>query len=127
MPACAPSGRSSALAWSRARPGGWRRASFTNPKLSLHTLHTHIGTYILDPGAYAVAARKLVALREQIRVEQKHVISCLNLGGGFPSHSLLHGMVGEPEQYIPPIERYADAITSVLNELPTKLRPESAL
>lgn len=96
----------------------------TNPKLSLHTLHTHIGTYILDPGAYAVAARKLVALREQIRVEQKHVISCLNLGGGFPSHSLLHGMVGEPEQYIPPIERYADAITAVLNELPTKLRPE---
>lgn len=95
-----------------------------NPKLSLHTLHTHIGTYILDPGAYAVAARKLVGLREQIRVEQKHLISCLNLGGGFPSHSLLHGMVGEPEQHIAPIEHYADAITAVLNELPTKLRPE---
>ena len=44
-----------------------------NPKLSLHTLHTHIGTYILDPAAYAVAARKLVGLREQIRVELKHL------------------------------------------------------
>lgn len=95
-----------------------------NPKLSLHTLHTHIGTYILDPAAYAVAARKLVGLREQIRVELKHLVTCLNLGGGFPSLSLLHGMVGDPEQYVPPIERYADAITAVLNELPTKLRPE---
>ena len=95
-----------------------------NPGLSLHTLHTHIGTYILDPGAYANATRKLVALREQVRVEHKHLISCLNLGGGFPSHSLLHDMVGEPEQHIPPIERYADAITAVLNELPARQRPE---
>lgn len=95
-----------------------------NPKLSLHTLHTHIGTYILDPGAYATAARKLIGLREQIRAESGHLIPCLNLGGGFPSKSLLHGMVGTPEQNVPPIEFYADAITGVLNELPTRQRPE---
>ncbi|MGE5470531.1 MAG: diaminopimelate decarboxylase [Bacteroidota bacterium] len=94
-----------------------------NPKLVLHTLHTHIGTYILEPKAYGIAVRKLVALREQIRVEHKHLVSCLNLGGGFPSHSLLHGMIGNPEQLIPPIELYAEEITSVLNELPVKQRP----
>ncbi|WP_428826704.1 hypothetical protein ACLIKD_00390 [Azonexus sp. IMCC34842] len=94
-----------------------------NPKLQLHTLHTHIGTYILEPAAYGIAARKLVGLREQIRVEYQHLVPCLNLGGGFPSQSVLHGMVGSPELLIPAIERYADAVTAVLNELPHKLRP----
>lgn len=94
-----------------------------NPNLRLHTLHTHIGTYILDPSAYGVATRKLVALREQIRVEHRHLVACLNLGGGFPSQSMLHGMTGAPELAIPPIEGYADALTAVLNELPRKQRP----
>jgi len=95
-----------------------------NPKLKLHTLHTHIGTYILSPEAYGVAAQKLVALREQIYTEHNQLVDCLNLGGGFPSHSLLHGMIGPPEQIISPIEAYADAITEVLNKLPEKKRPQ---
>jgi diaminopimelate decarboxylase len=94
-----------------------------NPKLRLHTLHTHIGTYILEPNAYRVAVTKLVALREQIHAEHGHLVACLNLGGGFPSHSLLHGMEGPPERVIPPIEAYADAVTEVLNQLPAKKRP----
>lgn len=94
-----------------------------NPNLQLNSLHTHIGTYILEPAAYGVAARKLVALREQIRVEHQHLVSCLNLGGGFPSKSLLHGMADTSESTIPPLECYADAVTSVLNELPSKQRP----
>lgn len=76
-----------------------------NPHLRLHTFHTHIGTYILDPNAYRVAATKLVALREQIFVEHQHLVSCLNLGGGFPSQSLLHGMEGPAERVIPPLKR----------------------
>lgn len=95
-----------------------------NPNLKLHTLHTHIGTYILSPEAYRVAAEKLVALREQIHVEFNHLVGCLNLGGGFPSHSLLHGMTGPAEQIIAPIEAYADAVTDVLNSLPEKKRPK---
>lgn len=95
----------------------------TNPKLRLHTLHTHIGTYILAPDAYRVAAQKLVALREHIDAEHGHLIDCINLGGGFPSYSLLHGMIGPAEQVVPPIEAYADAITEVLNKLPAKKRP----
>lgn len=96
----------------------------TNPNLRLHTFHTHIGTYILDPNAYRVAAQKLVALREQIYVEHNHLIDCINLGGGFPSHSLLHGMTGPVEQEIPPIEAYADAITEVFNSLPEDKKPQ---
>lgn len=94
-----------------------------NPNLRLHTLHTHIGTYILAPSAYGVAAQKLVALRERIHDAHHHLVECINLGGGFPSLSLLHGMVGPAEAVIPPIEAYADAISNVLNALPEKKRP----
>jgi len=94
-----------------------------NPKLSLHTIHSHIGTYILAPEAYRVTAQKLVALREQIFLEQDHLVDCLNLGGGIPSHSLLHGMVKPADHLIRPIEEYAEAITGVLNKLPEKKRP----
>jgi len=94
-----------------------------NPKLKLHTLHSHIGTYILSPNAYRISAQKLLALREQIYAEHNHLIDCINLGGGFPSHSLLHGMFGPPEQVIPDIESYADAITEVFNGLPKKKQP----
>ncbi|MDO9365685.1 MAG: hypothetical protein Q7T58_05005 [Methylotenera sp.] len=98
-----------------------------NPNLRLHTFHTHIGTYILDPNAYRVAVTKLVALREQIHIEYKHLVPCLNLGGGFPSQSLLYGMEGPAERVILPIEAYADAITEVLNRLPAKRRPQLRL
>jgi diaminopimelate decarboxylase len=95
----------------------------SNPNLRLHTLHTHIGTYILSPDAYRVAAQKLLALREHIHVAHGHLAECINLGGGFPSNSLLHGMVGPAEQVVPTIEAYADAITDVFNRLPAKKRP----
>ncbi|MBS0517115.1 MAG: diaminopimelate decarboxylase [Proteobacteria bacterium] len=94
-----------------------------NPKLKLHTLHCHIGTYILAPEAYGITARKLVALREQLHSRYGHLVECLNLGGGFPSHSLLHGMAGPAETAVRPVEDYADAITDVLNDLPARKRP----
>lgn len=94
-----------------------------NPNLILHTLHTHIGTYILSPNAYAVSAQKLLALREHLNNEHNHLVECINLGGGFPSQSLLHGMIGPADQAVPAIESYADAITDVFNKLPESKRP----
>jgi diaminopimelate decarboxylase len=94
-----------------------------NPNFRLHTLHTHMGTFILDPSAYRIATQKLVALRDRLHIEHGHLVDCLNLGGGFPSYSLLHGMPGPAEQTVPSIEAYADAITEVLNDLPENRRP----
>lgn len=92
-----------------------------NPRLRLHTLHTHIGTYILEPRAYAVAAQHLLALRSAVSDGTGYLVPCVNLGGGFPSGGLLHG---QPENMkAPPIEDYAAAIAGVLNQLPRKLRP----
>ena len=98
-----------------------------HPRLKLHTLHTHIGTYILAPEAYRVAASKLLALRAQIEDEHRHVVACINLGGGFPSLSVLHGATLPAEAFIPPIEAYADAIAGVLNKLPARSRPQLRL
>lgn len=94
-----------------------------NPRFSLEALHAHIGTYILSPAAYGTAARKLIALREELDAKYGHLVDCINLGGGFPSLSLLHGMPGPPEQTIPPIENYAEEITSVLRKLPDDRQP----
>jgi len=96
-----------------------------NRKLRLHTLHSHIGTNIFVPEAYAVATKKLVALRDLVYRATKILIPCLNLGGGFPSSMKLHGMLDDFK--IPPIEAYADAITGVLNRLPKKQRPQLRL
>lgn len=96
-----------------------------NPHLKLHTLHSHIGTYVLEPKAYAVAAERLVILRELISRKTGHLVPCINLGGGFPSASLLHEM---PEKTkVPPIEEYAEAIAGVLNQLPRAQRPQLRL
>ncbi len=94
-----------------------------NPALRLHTLHTHIGTYVLDPEAYRVATQVLLGLREALREETGHLVGCLNLGGGFASDSLLHGMAGPASSVIPSIDRYAEAITGPLNQLPARERP----
>lgn len=94
-----------------------------NSGLMLDTIHCHIGTYILDPEAYRRACRILIALREQILSECGHLVPCLNLGGGIPSSSLLHGMIGPPEINIPSIENYAEVITSQLKALPKAKRP----
>lgn len=94
-----------------------------HPHLKLHTLHSHIGTYLLDPRAYSVATQVLLGLRELLREETGHLAECINLGGGFPSDSLLHGMVGPAAAVIPPIEAYAEAIASEIRRLPARQRP----
>jgi len=96
-----------------------------NPHLNLHTLHSHIGTYVLEPKAYAVAAERLVTLREAVFRKTGHLVPCVNLGGGFPSNGLMHEM---PENTkVPPIEAYAEAIAGVLNALPRAQRPQLRL
>jgi len=97
----------------------------SNPHLKLHTLHSHIGTYVLEPKAYTVATQRLVELRNTIFGKTGYLVPCLNLGGGFPSSSSLHEL---PENTkVPPIEDYAAAIAGVLNELPSKQRPQLRL
>jgi diaminopimelate decarboxylase len=96
--------------------------------LKLSGLHTHIGTYILDPQAYRTAARKLMIFRQKIKQELGVEICTLNLGGGFASRNTLHGQYLPAEQVVPSFEAYAEAISQgILDNLPAGQVPPKLL
>ena len=86
----------------------------TLPNLRLQGLHCHVGTFILDPENYRVAARQLVALALEAEKIGAGPIRYLNLGGGFASHARLHYQYLPPEQTTPSIDRYAEAICDTI-------------
>lgn len=75
-------------------------------------LHAHIGTFMMSPNAYAVAANKLIdlAIRTQNKFNKR--IQYIDLGGGFPSQNNLKGAFFPGTDSVPPLEDYAEAITS---------------
>ncbi|MFZ4464675.1 MAG: alanine racemase, partial [Bacteroidales bacterium] len=59
--------------------------------LELVGLHTHIGTFMLSPNAYAVAASKLANLAQKLQQKYDHEIKYIDMGGGFASKNTLKG------------------------------------
>ncbi|MGL1886706.1 MAG: alanine racemase [Reichenbachiella sp.] len=84
--------------------------------LNLSGLHSHIGTFVLDPTAYGVQIKKMVAFMQTIESKYETVIKYLDIGGGFPSKNRLKGIYLPPDVAIPEIESYADEICSSLLE-----------
>jgi diaminopimelate decarboxylase len=80
-------------------------------------LHTHIGTFLLDPNAHGQAARKLARFANEIRAAHGVKIGFLDLGGGFASPNALKGQYLAGDPATPPLSRYADAIADGLSEL----------
>lgn len=83
-------------------------------KLDLVGLHTHIGTYMLTPSAYAVAAGKMADLAINIKLKFNKVISYIDMGGGFASKNTLKGSYYQGSDTVPDISEYAEAITTTL-------------
>lgn len=83
-------------------------------KLNLIGLHCHIGTYMLTPNAYAVAAGKLAELALSIRKRYKKMVSYIDMGGGFASKNTIKGSLQLGADYVPDISQYAEAICSTL-------------
>jgi diaminopimelate decarboxylase len=82
--------------------------------LELVGLHCHLGTYILQPAAYGVAATKLAALALRCQQELRVPIAYLDLGGGFPSQNTLKGSYLPGPDAVPPLDDYAAAIADAL-------------
>ncbi len=82
--------------------------------MELVGLHTHIGTFMLAPSAYATAAFKLAELASSIRKKYKHDISYIDMGGGFASNNTLKGGLLPGHDISPSIGEFAEAITSAL-------------
>jgi len=90
--------------------------------MELVGLHTHIGTYIMSPSAYGVAAAKLAELAVRTQRKFNHTVKYLDLGGGFATKNTLKGAYLPGTDTCPAFDQYADAITSAI--LNSEIRPE---
>ncbi len=83
-------------------------------QLELAGLHCHIGTFVLEPAAYGRAAERLAELALMSRRETGVAVRYLDLGGGFASRATLHAQYAPGIDTSPPVDDYAEAITSAL-------------
>jgi diaminopimelate decarboxylase len=82
--------------------------------LDLVGIHCHIGTFMLSPNAYAIAARNLCELAWSVKERFGKTIEYIDLGGGFPSTNTLKGAYLPGTDTVPSIDQFADAITDVI-------------
>nr|WP_307844792.1 diaminopimelate decarboxylase [Actinotalea solisilvae] len=59
------------------------RAVLARPELELLGIHSHIGSQILDPSGFELAAHKVMALRAELAALTGHLVPEVDLGGGF--------------------------------------------
>ncbi len=87
-----------------------------NDKMELLGLHAHIGTFMLAPSAYGIAAKKLSDLALNIKKKYKKNIQYIDMGGGFASKNTLKGSYLQGADTSPDFDQYAEAISSsILN------------
>jgi diaminopimelate decarboxylase len=83
-------------------------------KMELVGLHCHIGTFMLSPSAYGIAASKLAELALAIEQKYKHEIKYIDMGGGFASKNTLKGSYLPGTDTNPTFDDFAEAITTAL-------------
>ncbi|WP_457642842.1 alanine racemase [Persephonella sp.] len=92
----------------------------TGGKLILNGLHCHIGTFILEPDAYAKEVEKMVRFAYEVEDNFGFKIEYIDIGGGFPSKNKLKGTYLPPDVLVPSVDEYAEKITQSLY---SNLRP----
>lgn len=85
-------------------------------RVRLRGVHCHIGTFVTETSAYRNAAAKLATFVQAVERQFGQRIEYIDIGGGFPSRNTLHSQYSPGKEANPPLEAYADAITSVLLE-----------
>ncbi|WP_294538721.1 alanine racemase [uncultured Rhodoblastus sp.] len=85
-----------------------------HPYLQLHGLHSHIGTFILDPRAYESQVKIMCGFMREVEAGQDHLIDYIDIGGGLPSRNALQGVYQPPQQAVPDLDDYAEAICGAL-------------
>ncbi|HEV8548053.1 MAG TPA: hypothetical protein VGQ57_03475 [Polyangiaceae bacterium] len=93
-------------------------------RLKLGGLHTHVGTFVLEPAAYGRAAGKLLELATSIAGGLGAEVTHLDIGGGYASNNTLAAQY-HSGALTPPIAEYADAITQKLAGAPYPLFVEA--
>ncbi len=93
------------------------RRILAGDRLELCGLHTHMGTFITEPGAYRDAAAKLARFANELRERFGVAVDFLDLGGGLASHNTLKAQYLPGDQATPSFRAYADAVVEGLAEL----------
>lgn len=83
-------------------------------KLQIKGLHSHIGTFIMEPEAYARQVKKMIEFGYAIESAYGWRMEYIDIGGGFPSRSRLKGTYHAAEVLTPAIDDYADAICDAM-------------
>lgn len=99
----------------QAKDAAWRINS--SQYLQLAYLHSHIGTFILEPRAYSEQVKIMCDFMQQVEQEMDCIIEAIDIGGGFASLNSLQGIYLPPDQVVPSIEQYAEAICEPLMTL----------
>ncbi|MBF0131236.1 MAG: alanine racemase [Magnetococcales bacterium] len=87
-----------------------------SPHLTLNGLHSHLGTFILDPRAYGEQIRLMTDFMQEMEKDGNTRITYLDIGGGFPSRNALQGVYAPPEQAVPEIEEFAQTVGKALKK-----------
>jgi len=93
-------------------------AVLARPELRLLGLHSHIGSQILDPSGFAVAARTVLALRADLGRRTGVLVEEIDLGGGYGIAYLPGERAMVPETVARDV---ADAVAAAAAELETPL------
>ena len=87
-----------------------------HPRLRLTGLHSHIGTFILDPRAYEAQVKIMGTFMERVESETDTIIETFDIGGGFASKNALQGIYLPPDEVVPDPDQYAETICDALRE-----------
>ena len=97
-------------------------------KLRLKGIHSHLGTFILDPAVYRNAVSKLADFAKKAK-ELDFDIEYIDVGGGFASKNTLHNQYAPGDEANPSFDDYAEMVSSALLEadFPTDCLPTLVL
>ncbi|RJR30066.1 MAG: diaminopimelate decarboxylase, partial [Desulfobacteraceae bacterium] len=84
--------------------------------LRLKGVHSHIGTFVTESSAYRNEAAELARFVRAAEKEFGIHVEYIDAGGGFASKNTLHSQYSPGREANPPIDVYAEAITTVLLE-----------
>ena len=92
-------------------------------------LHCHLGTFIVEPAAYARQIEKMIYFAYELEDQFGFTIDYLDIGGGLPSQNRLKATYLPPEVAVPSIEEFAERIGdgSIATSGPATSPPDSRI
>lgn len=84
------------------------------PELHLLGIHSHIGSQILDPEGFAVAARSVLGLRAELAARTGFLVAEVDLGGGFGIAYLPGEVPLDPERIAKDLAATVDSVCAEL-------------